>query len=61
MGRTESAPSWPKVMATTLRLWLERRGKHVRTVGAVVSAVEVALASLEEALRLPAASWAVTR
>jgi hypothetical protein len=52
VGRTESAPrpeaqansapSWPKVIATTFRLWLERRGKRVRTVGAVVSSAALA-------------------
>jgi hypothetical protein len=44
VGRKGSAPSWPKVIATTFRLWLERRGKHMRPVGVVVAATALVAA-----------------
>jgi hypothetical protein len=44
VGRKGSTPSWPNVIATTFRLWLERRGKRMRPVGVAVAATALVAA-----------------
>ena len=61
---TPATPTLSEALADTVTVPVTvapSAGAVTPTVGAVVSAVAAALASLEEGLTLPAASWAVTR